>query len=121
MLFPQRDLAQEALGTLEVGGSWEGYLIRGPGQGGACSRVTVEGASRKLFRGVPASSREREGHCFSFPLRGTGTQVRTQPWWRELHPVLSCSRLGSSVNLWKVMSSEFKSQLHHLAVLPFGK
>ena len=63
----QRDLANKALGAV-WGGRWAGYLIWGLGQVGGCSRITVEGASRKLFRAVPASSEEREGCVFSFVL-----------------------------------------------------
>lgn len=42
------------------GAGGAGYLIFGLEQGGECSRITVEGASRKLLREAPAPPKERE-------------------------------------------------------------
>jgi hypothetical protein len=49
-----------------------GYLVWGLAPWGVCCRFIVEGASRCLFRVLPASSEEREAQHF-----------RTQPWEKK--------------------------------------
>lgn len=51
-----------------VGGCWASYLIWGLVQGGGCSSIAIEGVSKELFGDIPASSKKREGHLFSFLL-----------------------------------------------------